>query len=127
MNATVNVTDTVTIDQMVADKKLDAFVFSLTTTVYGDGNRRIMTAGGNANRGRYENPEILALLDKAVAETDDAVRQDYYKQVQEIINDEMWIIPLLRPSVSGLYNDGLQGVEWYASQTHNYTYAFCEE
>lgn len=127
MNVKVNVTDTVTVDNMAANKELDSFVFSLSTSTYGDGNRRILTPNGNANRGRYDNAKVTELLDKAVSEQDDATRKGYYQEVQEILNDEMWIVPLLRPSISGLYDSGLKGVKWDLSQNHDYTYAYCAE
>ena len=43
---------------------------------------------GNNNRTRYSNPKLDELLELGRIETDEVVRADIYKEVQEMINTE---------------------------------------
>ncbi|MEM7425261.1 MAG: ABC transporter substrate-binding protein [Pseudomonadota bacterium] len=49
---------------------------------------------GASNRGRYSNPEIDALIEKALATVDDAARQDLLAQATEMAINDGAIIPL---------------------------------
>ncbi|MFC4949517.1 peptide ABC transporter substrate-binding protein [Pseudonocardia sp. GCM10023141] len=47
------------------------------------------------NKGRYSNPQVDALLTKAASTTDEAARNDLYKQAEKIsIGDDLGIIPM---------------------------------
>ena len=50
------------------------------------------------------SPEVMELLDKAVAETDEAKRKEYYKEIQENVHEHVPYIPLY-------YADGFIGVK----------------
>jgi len=49
---------------------------------------------GQANRGRYSNPKMDALLDQALATVDDARREKLLQQATEVAMAELGIIPL---------------------------------
>ena len=49
---------------------------------------------GSVNRGRYSNPELDAMIDKAVAIPDDAARNRMLIQASKIAMDDVAIIPL---------------------------------
>ena len=49
---------------------------------------------GTANRGRYSNPKMDALLEQALATVDDAKREKLLQQATEIAIGDLGIIPL---------------------------------
>ncbi len=56
------------------------------------------TGGGAAKRVGYSNPDVDALLDQGIVETDPAKRTDLYTQVQEIMIDDVPFIVEFQPS-----------------------------
>ena len=44
-----------------------------------------MQPGSPGNRGRYNNPELIELLDRAAAETDREARKALYMEAQELV------------------------------------------
>jgi peptide/nickel transport system substrate-binding protein len=50
-----------------------------------------------ANRGRYSNPRIDALLKAAGAETNDSTRRNDYLQIQQILSQDLPTLPLWYP------------------------------
>ena len=51
--------------------------------------------GSAVNKAHYESQEVVDLLDKAVAETDETKRKEYYKEIQENVYEHVPYIPLL--------------------------------
>ena len=49
---------------------------------------------GSANAGKYSNPTVDQLLEKAISTTDIEARKQYYSQVIHIAADDMPVIPL---------------------------------
>jgi peptide/nickel transport system substrate-binding protein len=49
---------------------------------------------GASNRGRYSNPELDALLDQAMAELDDAKREQLLIRIQRMAAEDVAVIPL---------------------------------
>lgn len=49
---------------------------------------------GASNRGRYSNPAMDALVDQAMAELDDAKREDLLRQATRMAMDDVAVIPL---------------------------------
>jgi peptide/nickel transport system substrate-binding protein len=63
-----------------------------------------------ANRGRYSNATVDALLKAAGTESDEAVRRREYVQVQQILADELPGIPLWYPDNVVVHSKRLTGV-----------------
>ena len=63
------------------------------------------------NRGRYVNPELDALLDKAARQTDEAARAKDYLAVQQILATELPSVPLWYPDVVVVHSARLRGVQ----------------
>jgi peptide/nickel transport system substrate-binding protein len=63
-----------------------------------------------ANRGRYSNMSVDALLKQASTETDQAVRRREYVQVQQVLADELPGIPLWYPDNVVVHTKRLTGV-----------------
>jgi ABC-type transport system substrate-binding protein len=54
----------------------------------------IVKAPGN-NTGGYSNAEIDALWEKATGATDEATARGHYSRIQQILSDELPIIPIM--------------------------------
>jgi peptide/nickel transport system substrate-binding protein len=63
-----------------------------------------------ANRGRYANPRVDALLEAAAAAADQAVRRKDYIEVQQILAEDLPGIPLWYPDNEVIHNRRLLGV-----------------
>ena len=57
-----------------------AFQFEPYSTTYG-----IFAPNAMQNRVTYDNPEIMAILEKAASEADTAKQQEYYYEIQELV------------------------------------------
>jgi peptide/nickel transport system substrate-binding protein len=64
-----------------------------------------------ANRGRYSNPQVDALLQAAGAQTDQAARRQEYLQVQQILAQQLPAIPLWYPDNVVVHSTRLTGVQ----------------
>jgi len=66
--------------------------YPLTTTIgtYGQGGRR-----GATNVGRYSNPEMDAMVDRAAATVDDAERERQLQAALKLAMDDVALIPLV--------------------------------
>jgi peptide/nickel transport system substrate-binding protein len=63
-----------------------------------------------ANRGRYSNARVDALLAQAAAEADQGERREMYVEVQRILADELPSIPLWYPDNVVVHSEQLTGV-----------------
>jgi peptide/nickel transport system substrate-binding protein len=73
-----------------------------------------------ANRGRYSNPRVDALLTAAAGETDQKKRRAYYVEVQKILADDLPGIPLWYPNNEVVHTRRIEGVRPEASGTFSY-------
>jgi len=58
----------------------------------------------------YANPEVDRLLEQGAVEPDQATRAEYYKQVQEILAEEVPYIPLLQGKLLIVTHKNVEGV-----------------
>lgn len=73
-----------------------------------------------ANRGRYSNPRIDALLSSAAGETDQTIRRADYIEVQRILAQDLPGIPLWYPNNEVVHSRRIEGVHPEASGTFSY-------
>jgi peptide/nickel transport system substrate-binding protein len=73
-----------------------------------------------ANRGRYSNPHVDALLTAAAAETDQSKRRADYVEVQKILSIDLPGIPLWYPNNEVVHSRRIDGVKPEASGTFDY-------
>ncbi|AZS37237.1 Dipeptide-binding protein DppE [Microbacterium lemovicicum] len=72
----------------------------------------LYVTGASSNDGDYTNPEFDALLaDGAAAENTEAANAEYVK-AQEILLQDLPVIPLWYSNVSGGYGEGVQNVQF---------------
>lgn len=75
---------------------------------------------GTFNVSRINNPEIDSLLDEARTELDSAKRNEIYIQVNQMLADEAYFVPLYFQASMVVYNAGLQGVSAVSTQKYLY-------
>lgn len=63
-----------------------------------------------ANRGRYSNPHVDALLAAAATEPDQAVRQKEYSEVEQILSRDLPSIPLFYPNNEVVHSTRVTGI-----------------
>ena len=85
---------------------------------YAYGTRSFPPKG--ANRGRYSNPRVDALLTAAAAETDQAKRRADYVEVQKILAEDLPEIPLWYPNNEVVHSRRIDGVKPEGSGTFDY-------
>ena len=127
INCTINITDSPGLAEIISSGKLEILIYNKSCGSWGDQFRTILTYGNNTNRAHYKNERVMELLDLALAETDDAKRLAFYKEMQEIVHAEMPYVPLFYGTVGGLYDAGMSGMKLEPSQKHDFTYVICEE
>jgi ABC-type transport system substrate-binding protein len=127
INVKVNITDSPGLADMVTNNKIEALVYNKTCGPEGDNMRNVLVDGQGANRVRYANPRNEELLNLALGETNEAARLGYYQEIQEIVREDCYYIPLGYPVTHALYNSKLSGVIWNANQKHDYTHVVCAE
>lgn len=67
--------------------------------------------GSNGNRAFYSNPKIDSLLELARKENDIEKRKEYYKEIQDVLNEDAPLIPLYHGNVVYGVNTNLKNVE----------------
>jgi peptide/nickel transport system substrate-binding protein len=73
-----------------------------------------------ANRGRYTNPKVDALMQAAAGEIDQAKRRDEYVQVQQILAEDLPGIPLWYPNNEVIHSLRIEGVHPEGSGNFEY-------
>lgn len=73
-----------------------------------------------ANRGRYSNPKVDALLKAAAGETDPSKRRSDYVEVQKILAEDLPGIPLWYPNNEVIHSRRIEGVKPEGSGNFDY-------
>ena len=78
----------------------------------------LLRTNANANVSGYSNATIDNLLRKGRSEFDDSKRKIYYDQVQQIINQELPIIPLFHKNQLSVGNGKVKGYRIHPAETY---------
>lgn len=68
--------------------------------------------GAGSNDGDYSNPEVDALFDEGLAETDINAANEKFQQAQEILFKDLPAIPLWYATVNGAWSENVDNVEF---------------
>jgi peptide/nickel transport system substrate-binding protein len=95
--------------------------FDLTTTVTSfdapyPAVERLLGTGGNANYGKYSNPEVDALLATAASTSDETARAEAYQQVELIVNQDLAVCWISRGYIATVTQNDVQGVVRYPNR-----------
>jgi oligopeptide transport system substrate-binding protein len=71
-----------------------------------------MATDGSSNDGKYSNPEFDDLLAQGSAASDVDEANGYYQQAQEILLEDLPIVPLWYANVNGVWADTVSNVEY---------------
>ena len=75
---------------------------------------RSVKKGGITNWGNYSNERVDELAQKAMEEADDTKRNAMLAEVQEIIMDQVVLVPVLEYAYQYAWRDGIKGVTVHA-------------
>ena len=99
----------------------EAMINGINWAPQGDDVRRAYAPDSNTNKGVIDNARINELMDLAIAEQDEAKRSEYYKELQEIVHDEAYVIPIYYPVASIGINKNVQGAVFFPDGNHDFT------
>jgi len=80
--------------------------------VDADGLRSHFHTDGFQNASTVSDPALDALLEDAVATSDEEVRTGLYQEVQQYNAEQHLMVPLYVPSLLTAYSDSVTGLEW---------------
>lgn len=98
----------ITVGRWVGGNQDPAFLFDLFVSSEIPTEIRL-----SRNRSRYRNKEVDLLLSKAVKETDENKAKELFVKAQEIISDELPLLPLWYPSTVIAANQRVIGIEFF--------------
>ena len=124
INVTINELDGAGIAQAFSSGDYQACTFSIGLNIYGDDTRRLLDPSMSSNTAKYDNEEVLGLMDAASAEMDEATRLEDYAQVQEILYEDAPYIPLYFPRQAIALNAGTGGIDIYSNTHHDFSMTF---
>lgn len=99
-------------------------IYGMGFNIFGDDARRILQPGSAVNKAHYESEKVMDLLDKAVCETDETKRKDYYKQIQEDVYEHVPYIPIYYADGFIAVKKGAGGIDIYPTSHHDYSNIF---
>lgn len=104
---------------LVTDQDYDIALFAWVGTPFPSSNKALYVTDDptlvNSNNTNYQNPDIAAVFDEALVETDEAAAADLYNQADEILWQDMPTVPLYQKPTYLPYRSTIQGVEDNAS------------
>jgi peptide/nickel transport system substrate-binding protein len=100
-------------------------VVHLAPQVVSAGNyRNSLVPGPAINRARYNNPVVTEMLNRAPTITDRAAREALYREVQEIVADDLPYFTLFFQVQTAVATRGLGGIRLWPESTHDYRQMF---
>lgn len=103
----------------------EAMLYSINMNDWDSDMARLLSVGSNTNKAVLNNERVIELLAQGVATTDEAERAAIYAELQTLIHDNCFYIPLYYTSDTVAYRDGVSGMRLSYSRDHDYSY-ICE-
>ena len=82
--------------------------------------RSLLYSTSGSNRCKIADPELDAMIDAALCETDVAKREQMYKDIQKWVNDRSLYIMLYTGIIYNATAKGTTGVTWSANNIHDF-------
>jgi len=102
-----------------ADIVVNSAVFAVPSSV-----RPYVYPGMNANTANYDNPYMADLLDRALVTVDDADREKLYREVQQIIADDIPYLGTMHMGMTRIEALGCGGVVYFPDNNWDFTHAY---
>ena len=123
----IDVGDTATMTAHVKAGDFDLMFYNITLQTIGDRCHFVSNYSSSTNRAKYENEEMAAKFDQALAETDDAKRRELYKEIQIMMNDDKPYIPFYYEISMVGWHTGVSGVQWTPDNKPDYSHIMWAE
>lgn len=124
LTVTITELDSAGISTTTTNGEHQSCIYGMGFNIFGDDARRILQPGSAVNKAHYDSGEVMELLDKAVAEEDEAKRKEYYKQIQEDVYEHVPYIPLYYADGFIGVKKGTGGIDIYPTSHHDYSNVF---
>ena len=125
VNATYDEQTTTTMNPLIKERSLQAFIYNINLNYFGEDCRRHMydtTYGSQIHADAPSYDQCFALFDKAMASSDEAERVNCYKQIQELIAKDACMDPLFYGVVLHACVKGLEGVPFAPDNRTDFRY-----
>lgn len=100
----------------------EAMLYSINMNDWDSDMGRLLSVGSNTNKAVLNNERITELLGLGVSTDNEEERGEYYKEIQTIIHDNCFYIPLYYTSDTTAYETGASGMRLSYSRDHDYSY-----
>jgi len=107
--------------------KHQALIYAISYGMYNSDIARTLGVGSNANKAIVNDARISQLLDEGVTTLDPAKVKATYGEIQDIVHDKAYYLPLFYRSKTLVFKKGLKGVTPDPLSRHNFSYAYIEE
>ena len=84
----------------------------------------MVTPNNNVNKAKYDNPEVMDLVNQAAATPDGPERQALYYKIQEIMHDELPYYPTFHMALYIAAQKGTGGAIFFPTNYHDYGLAY---
>ncbi len=111
-----------TANSKYASAQHEAMLYSINMNDWDSDMGRLLSVGSNTNKAVLNNERVTELLALGVSTTDDALRAAYYQELQTIVHDNCFYIPLYYTSDTVAYLNGTAGMRLSYSRDHDYSY-----
>ena len=111
-----------TANSKYASAQHEAMLYSINMNDWDCDMGRLLSVGSNTNKAVLNNERVTELLALGVSTTDEAQRREYYKELQILIHDNCFYIPLYYTSDTVAYAKDTAGMRISYSRDHDYSY-----
>lgn len=119
--------DTAGLSQHTTNGDHEAALYGCGMNVFADDARRLIMPGTGVNKSHYDNADVNALMDAAVAELDNAKRVEMYKEVQKIMFEDGAYLPILFADGFFGVREGTGGIDYYPTSHHDMSHVYIIE
>ena len=100
----------------------EAMLYSINMNDWDSDMARLLSVNSNTNKAVLNNERVIELLSLGCSTTDEAKRAEYYAELQTIVHDNCFYIPLYYTTDTVAYANGVSGMNISYSRNHDYSY-----
>lgn len=122
---TVNVEelDHVSVEARRSEGTHELVILSLALFDWPSDIGRILSSQSQYNYANLSDPQVDELLQLGVSTDDPEQRSQYYQQLQELVHDSCYYIPIAYGTHSIAYRNGVDGIVVRPNTSHDFSYA----
>lgn len=100
----------------------ESMLYSINMNDWDSDMARLLSVNSNTNKAVLNNERVTELLSLGCSTTDEAKRAEYYEELQTLIHDNCFYIPLYYTTDTVAYANGVSGMNINYSRNHDYSY-----